>query len=369
MKLRYKIAGTIATLMVVAVASLAIVLSHNTDCPPAASLAGDTTSMKAIVYRCYGSTDVLEYGDIEKPSIADNEVLVKIHAASVNPLDWHFMRGTPYILRLMVAGIGAPEENRLGVDFAGSVEAVGKNVTLFKPGDEVFGGRTGAFAEFLAVPDDKALALKPANVTFEQAAAVPIAAITALQALRDKGKIKAGQKVLINGASGGVGTFAVQIAKSFGAEVTGVCSTRNLEMVRSIGADHVIDYKQQDYTEMGQQYDLIIDMVGNHSILDNRKALTADGNFVMVGGGGKGNWVGPMMRPIKALIVSPFIDQNFQMLMARMNQEDMVTLASLMEKGELTSVIDRRYPLNEVADAFHYSEQGHAQGKIIITLD
>jgi len=367
MKLRYKVAGGILIFMAVAISSLALVLSHNSACGPAPAVADETELMKAIVYRCYGSPDVLEFADVEKPTPADDEVLVKIVAASVNPLDWHYMRGSPYIMRLG-SGLGAPNRTSMGVDFAGTIEAVGKNVKRFKPGDEVFGGRSGAFAEYVAVPEDRALVLKPANMTFEQAASVPIAAITALQALRDKGKIEAGQKVLINGASGGVGTFAVQIAKSLGAEVTGVCSTRNLEMVRSIGADHVIDYKKEDYTESGKRYDLIIDMVGNHGLLANRKALEPDGILVMVGGA-KGNWLAPLMGPIKALVLSPFVDQELGMILAQLRKDDLAILGKLMQAGEVTPVIDRRYRLSEVPAAIRYSEKGHARGKIVIDLE
>jgi NADPH:quinone reductase-like Zn-dependent oxidoreductase len=322
--------------------------------------------MKAIAYRCYGSPDVLEFADVEKPTPADDEVLVKVHAASVNPLDWHYMRGSPYIMRFGT-GVGAPDRTSMGVDFAGTVEAVGKNVKQFKPGDEVFGGKNGAFAEYVTVRDDRALVLKPANLTFEQAASVPIAAITALQALRDKGQLKPGQKVLINGASGGVGTFAVQIAKSFGAEVTGVCSTRNLEMVRSIGADHVIDYTQEDYTEKEQRYDLIIDNVGNHSLSSNRQVLNPEGIFVIIGGA-KGNWFAPLMNPVKALMYSPFVGQEFVMLLAKMRKDDLAVLGELMQAGKVTPVIDRRYPLSEVPAAMRYSEEGHARGKIIIAM-
>src|SRR5712664_3464535 len=240
--------------------------------------------LKAIVYSDYGSPDVLKLEEIEKPTPGDDQVLVRVRAASVNPLDWHYMRGTPYFMR-MEAGLRKPKVTRLGVDFAGTVEAVGRNVKRFKPGDEVFGGRTGAFGEYVTVREDRAVVLKPANLTFEQAASVPVAAITALQGLRDKGKVQPGQKVLINGASGGVGTFAVQIAKSFGAEVTGVCSTRNVDMVRSLGADHVIDYTKEDFTNSAQRYDLILDNVGNHSMLENRRILTPNGRFVLIGGG------------------------------------------------------------------------------------
>src|ERR1700733_9659888 len=251
MKPRYKIGIVILALLAIGVLWLGYGLSHDAACGPAPALPRNATAMKALVSRCYGSPDVLKVENVEKPTAADNEVLMKVHAASVNPLDWHFMRGTPYFMRLQV-GMGAPKDTRLGVDFAGTVEVVGKNVKRFKPGDDVFGGADGAFADYVTVPEDDALALKPSNISFQQAAAVPIAALTALQALRDKGRLQPGQKVLINGASGGVGTFAVQLAKSFGAEVTGVCSTRNVDLVRSLGADHVIDYTQQDFTRTGQ---------------------------------------------------------------------------------------------------------------------
>ncbi len=367
MKLRYKVAGGILIVLAVAISSLALVLSHNSACGPAPAVSDDTELMKAIVYRCYGSPDVLEFEDVDKPKPADDEVLVKVHAAAVNPLDWHYMRGSPYIMRLGV-GLGAPTRTSMGVDFAGTVEAVGSNVKRFKPGDEVFGGRSGAFAEYVTVREDRALALKPANMTFEQAASVPIAGITALQALRDKGQLKPGQKVLINGASGGVGTFAVQIAKSYGAEVTGVCSTRNVEMVRSIGADHVIDYTQEDYTKSGQHYDLIIDNVGNHSLLANRRVLNPDGIFVIIGGP-KGNWLAPLMNPIKALMLSPFVGQEFVMILAKLDKDDLAILGDLMQAGKVTPVIDRRYRLSEVPAAIRYSEEGHARGKIVIDLE
>ncbi len=367
MKLRYKILNGMLIFVVVMISSLAIVLSNNSDCEPAAAVAEGSETMQAIVYRCYGSADVLEFNDVEKPTPADDEVLVKVHAAAVNPLDWHFLQGTPYFLRLM-SGLGAPNDTRLGVDFAGTVETVGRNVTRFKPGDEVFGWATGAFAEYVSVGENAALTMKPADVSFEQAASAPIAAVTALQALRDLGKLEQGQKVLINGASGGVGTFAVQIAKSFGAEVTGVCSTRNVEMVRSIGADHVFDYTKEDYVESGQQYDLIIDMVGNRSLRENRRVLKPEGTLVIVGGG-KGNWLGPMMTPIKALMLSPFVDQEMGLILAEMNKEDLATLGDLMQSGKVTPVIDRRYGLSEVPAAIRYSEEGHARGKIIIDLE
>ena len=366
MKTRYKILRGILGFLAVAIAILAIVISRTSDCGPAPAVSTDAELMKAIVYRCYGSPDVLEYVDIEKPMPKDDEVLVKIQAASVNPLDWHYMRGSPYLMRLGT-GLGAPDDTRMGVDFAGTVEAVGKDVTRFSPGDDVFGGRTGAFSEYITVREQRSVVSKPANITFEQAASVPIAGITALQALRDHGKVKPGQKVLINGASGGVGTFAVQIAKSFGAQVTGVCSTRNVEMVRSLGADHVIDYKKENYVDSGEHYDIIIDMVGNNSLSANRRVLTPEGIFVMVGGP-KGNWLAPLMGPIKAMLYSPFVDQEFGMMLAEFSQDDLTILADLMESGQVTPVIDRRYSLPEVADAIRYSEEGHARGKIIIDL-
>jgi len=366
MKLRYKIVSSILGVLAVAITVLAISLSYTSACGPAPELSGEAELMKAIRYRCYGSPEVLEFADVEKPIPADAEVLVRIHAASVNPLDWHYMRGSPYFMRL-ASGIGIPGNTRMGVDFSGTVEAVGKNVKLFKPGDEVFGGGSGAFAEYLTIHEDRGLTLKPDNMTFEQAASVPIAGVTAIQALRDHGKIEPGQKVLINGASGGVGTFAVQIAKSFGAEVTGVCSTRNLEMVRSIGADHVIDYKHEDYTQSGQQYDLIIDMVGNHSLTENGRALTPAGRLLIVGGP-KGDWLGPMGSLIGALVLSPFVDQEYGMILAELRKDDLATLGELLQAGVVTPVIDRRYALHEVADAIRYSEEGHARGKIVINI-
>jgi len=278
------------------------------------------------------------------------------------------MEGRPYLVR-MDRGFGRPENPRLGVDFAGTVEAVGRNVRRFKPGDQVFGAKLGAFAQYVAVPEQRAMVVKPDNVAFEQAAAVPIAAITALQALRDKGKIHAGQKVLINGASGGVGTFAVQIAKSYGAEVTGVCSTRNIELVRSIGADQVIDYTREDFTAGAQRYDLILDNVGTHSLLEYRRVLTPTGVYVMVGSTDPGNWFGWLAGPVEGLILSQFVSQKLTMMLADLNSEDLATLATLMQSGKLTPVIDRLYPLSEAAEALRYLEAGHARGKVVLTVD
>ncbi len=370
MTLLKKITGTIALLLAVALAALMLALSRDAACGPAPTYANDAKLMQAIVHRCYGPPDVLKLENIEKPTPEDNQVLVKVHAAAVNPLDWHFMRGKPYILR-MDAGLGAPKNPRLGVDFAGTVEAIGKNVKRFKPGDEVFGGKFGAFAEYVRVAEDGSLALKPANLSFEQAASVNIAAITALQALRDRGKIQPGQKVLINGASGGVGTFAVQIAKAFGAEVTGVSSTRNVELVRSLGADHVVDYTKEDFTESGQLYDVILDNVGNRPLLDVRRVLNPKGKYILIGGGGPdaGPWIGVFVGAIKALVLSWFVDQDMGMFMSEGNQEDLAILGDLMQAGKVTPVIDRRYKLSETAEAMRYLEEGHARGKVVINLE
>jgi NADPH:quinone reductase-like Zn-dependent oxidoreductase len=368
MRLRYKILSVILALLAVGLLSLALVVSHDAPCGAAPSLPSDAKRMKAIVYRCYGSPDVLKLEDVEKPTVAANTVLVKVHAAAVNPLDFHYMRGTPYIVRID-AGLGAPDNPRLGIDYAGTIEAVGSDVKQFKPGDEVFGGRTGAFAEYVTARADRALVLKPANVTFEQAASVPVAALTALQALRDKGQIQPGQKVLINGASGGVGTFAVQIAKSFGAEVTGVCSTRNVDMVRSIGADHVIDYTREDFTQGGQRYDLIVDMIGNHPLLDYRRILAPKGSVVIVGGTSDGRWIGPLITPLEAVMLSPLMSQKFTPILAELNPQDLAILRDLMQAGKVKPVIDRRYPLSEVPAAIRYVEEGHARGKVVINIE
>jgi len=326
--------------------------------------------MKAIVYSDYGLSN-LKLENIEKPVPNDDQILVKVRAASINPYDWHFVEGTPYIMRMMGVGLRKPKDIQLGVDFAGTVEAVGKNVTQFKPGDEVFGGRGGAFAEYVCRRADGAVALKPANLTFEQAASVNIAGITALQALRDKGNVQPGQKVLINGASGGVGTFAVQIAKSFGAAVTGVCSTRNVDLVRSLGADHVIDYTKEDFAKGTERYDVILDNVPNHSLSECRRILTPNGKYVMIGGGGPNDsrWVGPFGRVIKTMVLSPFTSQKMGMMMADANGKDLTILADMMQSGKLKPVIDRTYKLNEVQAAIAYVEEGHARGKVVITVE
>jgi len=325
--------------------------------------------MKAITHCEYGSSDVLKLEDVEKPVPNDNQLLVKVHAASVNPLDLT-IRG-PLLIRPLL-GLRKPKDTRLGVDYAGSVEAVGKNVTNFKPGDEVFGGKNGAIAEYVCVLADRAVVAKPGNMTFEQAAAVPVAAITALQGLRDKGKIQAGQKVLINGASGGVGTFAVQIAKSFGTEVTGVCSTRNVDLVRSIGADHVIDYTKEDFTRTDQRYDLIFDLVGNHSFSERRHILNPNGICVMAGLGGAGwheGFATRLLGELNGYLRSRLVNQKFIAYIAQFNKADMSILADLMQTGKITPVIDRTFRFNETTDALRYLETGHARGKVVINLE
>jgi NADPH:quinone reductase-like Zn-dependent oxidoreductase len=325
--------------------------------------------IKAIVHCEYGSPDVLKLEDVEKPVPNDNQLLVRVRAASVNPLDLT-IRG-PWLIRPLL-GLRKPKDTRLGVDYAGTVEAVGKNVTNFKPGDDVFGGRNGSIAEYVCVLSDRGVAPKPSKMTFEQAASAPVAALTALQGLRDKGKIQSGQKVLINGASGGVGTFAVQIAKSFGAEVTGVCSTRNVDLVRSIGADHVIDYTKEDFTKTDQRYDLIFDLVGNHSFSERRRILNPNGICVMAGIGGAGWHDGMAMRlvgELNAYLRSRFVSQKFISYIAQFNKKDMTVLADLMQSGQVKPVIDRTYKLSDVPEALRYLEQGHARGKVVVTVE
>ena len=329
-----------------------------------------TTPMRAFVYCAYGSPDVLRVEQFEKPRPADGQILVRVRAVAVNPLDWHYLRGTPYVMRLGT-GLRKPASIRLGVDFAGTVEAVGAQVTQFKPGDEVFGGRTGALAEYVTVTADRAVALKPANITFAQAAAVPVAALTALQGLRDKGRTVPGSKVLINGASGGVGTFAVQLAKHFGAEVTGVCSTRNVALVRSLGANHVIDYTKEDFTSGNTRYDVLLDNVGNRPLSACRRVLTRDGRYVLVGGGGPNEHriVGPFARVAAIFLTSPFVSQEMGMFMAQLNKADLTLMANLMQDGKVTPVIDRTYAFAEAPEAIRYLEAGRARGKVIVTVD
>jgi len=322
--------------------------------------------MKAIVYTEYGPPDVLQLKEVEKPAPKADEVLVKVHAASANPLDWHRMRGEPFVARL-TDGLLKPKNPMLGADIAGQVEAVGSSVKEFQPGDEVFGEIFfGGFAEYVCVTEDK-LVLKPANISFEETAAVPVAALTALQSLRNKGQVQPGQKVLINGASGGVGTFTVQIAKSFGADVTGVCSARNLDMVRSIGADRVIDYTREDFTQNGQAYDLIIDNVGNRSVSDLKRALSPNGNCVIVG-------FSSLALLFQHIFLGPLVSRKGGkkiglMGIAQMNKNDLTFIKELLEAGKVTPAIDRCYPLSEVPEAIRYLEDGHARGKVVITVE
>jgi NADPH:quinone reductase-like Zn-dependent oxidoreductase len=323
--------------------------------------------MKAIVYYSFGSPDVLKYEDIEKPAPHDDEVLIKVRAASVNPLDWKLMKGGPGIVRFLL-GLHKPKIKRPGVDVAGQVEAVGKNVTRLKPGDEVFGVCRGAFAEYVCTPESK-LALKPAKMTFEQAASVPVAALTALQGIRDKARIRPGQKIFINGAAGGVGTFTVQIAKSIGAEITGVCSTRNVDMVRSLGADHVIDYTREDFTKTERRYDVLFDNVGNHSLPSCRRLLNPGGTYVMVGAPGNVRLSGLLARLIGMVVLSWFSRKKMAFVLAKINKGDLTTLGEWIAAGKVTPVIDRRYSLREVPEAFRYLEEGHARGKVVITLE
>ena len=319
--------------------------------------------MKAILYTKYGPPDVLELHDIENPSPKKDEVLVRVHAASINALEWRRFTLPKILVRIMGGGLFEPKDKSLGADFAGRVEAVGTGVTQYKPGDEIFGIRRGSFAEYVCAPE-KFIAMKPANISFEAAAAIPLAGLTALQALRDSGKIQAGQKVLINGAGGGVGTFAVQIAKSLGTEVTAVCGPRNLEVVRAAGADHVIDYTKEDFTKSGQQYDLIIAANGYHSIFDYRRALRLNGVYVVVGG--------DLTQMLQALVLGPFLSRSGRKMtgmMTRPNHDDLVFLKELIEAGQFLPVIDRCYPLAKAAEAHRYVLEGHVRGKVILTID
>jgi len=335
--------------------------------------------MKAIVQDKYGSPDVLELREIDKPVVKDDEVLVRVHAASVHPDVWHVVRGWPYALRLMGAGLLKPKNSVPGTDVAGHVEAVGKDVTLFQPGDEVFGETSrqwqwhngGAYAEYVSVPEDT-LALKPAGITFEQAAAVPTSGFIALSGLRHQGQVQPGQKVLINGAGGGVGALAVQLAKAYGADVTGVDSTRKLDMVRSIGADQVIDYMQEDFTQSGKRYDLILDVPGNHSFSALRRALTPKGTYVLIGhdrfGDSGRRWIGGIGQFLGQLVLSPFVSQRMAPRDSKETKDRLGFLKELIEAGKITPVIDRTYPLSEVPEAIRYLEEGHARGKVVITV-
>jgi len=325
--------------------------------------------MKAVVYHEYGSPDVLAVQEVDKPAIKEGEVLMRVLGAAVNPGDWDLLHGRPYVLR-PITGLRRPRNKVLGLAVAGRIETVGNNMSKVRPGDDVYAEISkGGFAEYARVPQ-AALAPKPSNLTFEQAAAVPVVGVTALQALRDIGRVQPGQKVLINGASGGVGTFAVQIAKALGAEVTGVCSTKNVDLVRSIGADHVIDYTREDFTRSGQQYDLILDNVGNRSLSEYRRALTPKGMLIPNSNKGGGRWIGAFLRrAVKALLLSPFVSQRLRPFAASGKGEDLVVMTELMEAGKVTPVIDRAYPLGETGEALRYYGKGHTRGRIIITME
>ncbi|RMD63798.1 NAD(P)-dependent alcohol dehydrogenase [Candidatus Parcubacteria bacterium] len=323
--------------------------------------------MKAIVQETYGSPDVLELREIDKPVIGDNDVLIQVHAAGVDRGVWHLMTGLPYLVRIMGYGLRKPKMPVPGMDVAGWIEAVGEQVSQWQPGDEIFGEIAGSFAEYACAREDQVVR-KPANLTFEQAAAVPVSGRAALQAVRDEGKVQPGQKVLIIGASGGVGTFAVQIAKAFGAEVTGVCSTRKTDLVRSIGADHIIDYTKEDFTDGRRQYDVILDIAGNRPLSHLRRALTSEGTLVIVGGEGGGRWFGGIDRQLRALLLSPFVRQKLRSQFPKEPKDDLMLLKQLVEEGRITPVVDKIYPLNEVPQAIRYLEEGRARGKVVITI-
>jgi len=324
--------------------------------------------MRAARYHHYGGPEVVHFEEVDKPAVPDDGVLVRVRASSINPADWHTMNGTPLLAR-PTWGMRAPKDPRLGIDFAGTVEGVGPSVKQLRVGDEVFGGGSGAYAEYVAVPESKSVVLKPANVSFEEAAAVPVAAVTALQGLRDHGHVTAGQKVLINGASGGVGTYAVQIAKSFGAQVTGVCSTQNVEIVRSIGADRVVDYKKDDFTTGSERYDLLLDIAGSRSWSDMRRVLKPDATYVIVGGQKGGPLLGPLTHTIGVRMATMRVSQRLVLFfIAKLNREDMLVFKELLESGKVKSVIDRSYKLDEISDALGYVLDGHARGKVVVTV-
>ena len=368
MKLRNKIFSGIAAVLVLAIVTLMSVTSYDSPCPQVADAAAGADTMRAVMHRCYGVPNGIRVENVAKSAPGDGQILIKVHASSVNPAEWYGISGQPYLIRLD-SGIGAPERSRVGFDMAGVVEAVGPNVTTFKPGDEVFGGVGGALAEYVIAREKGAVVHKPASLSFEEAAGIPIAAITALQGLRDQGHLAAGQKVLINGASGGVGTYAVQIAKALGAEVTGVCSSRNVELVRSLGADHVIDYTKGNFTDSTAQYDLILDNVGNHSYFDLAAVTKPEGIIVTVGGSKKNPWLGPIGRITWRLAVAPFIDQELPFFIASVNKADLELLAGLAREGKLKTAIDRRYPLEKTGEALVYIDSQRARAKVIINVN
>jgi NADPH:quinone reductase-like Zn-dependent oxidoreductase len=367
MKLRYKILSGIGATLLLGIGTLMAVTSYDSPCPAASTVAAGPDTMRAMKHRCYSVTNGVKAENVPKPVPGDGQVLIKVRAASVNPVEWYGASGQPYLTRLM-GGVGLPDDDLIGVDVSGVVESVGPNVTQFKPGDEVFGGANGAYAEYALAREKGSIVIKPANMTFEEAAAIPIAAITALQGLRDVGHLQAGQKVLINGASGGVGTYAVQIAKALGAEVTAVCSTRNVDMVRALGADHVVDYTRENFTEGDAAYDLILDNVGNHSYFDLADVTKPEGIIVTVGGSKKNPWLGPIGRIGWRLVVAPFIDQPLPFFIAELNKADMQLLADWSRDGKMKSVIDRSYPLEQVGAALEYLGGQHARGKVVVTV-
>jgi NADPH:quinone reductase-like Zn-dependent oxidoreductase len=362
-----KFLAALAAIPVIALAVGAAAISRDFSCRESEPVPQGATPMRAVVYGCYGASAVLNVHPVARPVPAADQVLVRVHAASINPQEWHYMQGRPFIMRLS-SGIGRPKAGRLGVDFAGTVEAVGDGVTRFRPGDAVFGARSGALAEYVTVRQDRIIEPLPAGATSAEAAAVAVAATTALQAVRDHGRVRAGQRVLINGASGGVGTYAVQIATAYGAEVTGVSSGRNVELVRSLGADHTIDYTREDFTRGSDRYDVIIDMVGNHRLRDLRRVLTPDGAVVIVGGPKDNRWIGPLSRGLLAMAYSPFVSQSFRMFIADLRPADLRQLRQLMEEGQVRTVLDRQFDFDEIREAMDYLEQGRTRGKNIVLL-
>jgi NADPH:quinone reductase-like Zn-dependent oxidoreductase len=369
-RLRRKIFYGLGAVFVAGISALMIALSHESPCPAAPPLAEGVDGMRAIMHRCYGEPGkVLALERIARPTPGEGKVLIRIHVASINPYEWHMTTGKPYFMRLG-SGIGAPKGSpRVGYDMAGTIEAVGPGVTRFKVGDEVFGGAHGALAEYaLASAEDGDLVLKPANVSFEDAAGLLIAGGTALEALRDYGRIAPGQKVLINGASGGVGTYAIQLAKSFGAEVTAVCSTRNVDLVRSLGADHVIDYTKENFTKRKERYDLIVDNVGNHPYLDLTDVVKPEGTIVTVSGPKENAFLGPLIRVARQQLLSHFVDQRLIFFVAEVDVPDLELMVGLMSEGKLKTVVDRRYPLEQAGAALDYIGSGRARGKVLVTL-
>jgi NADPH:quinone reductase-like Zn-dependent oxidoreductase len=372
MRLRYRIAASLAIFLTLGGIGLLIALGRQADCaslPALGVVPEGTAAVTAAVRRCYGPPAVIEVARLPQPALEDDRVRVRVAVASINPADWHFVRGEPYLMRF-VSGLGTPSDPRIGSDFAGVVEAVGREVTRFKPGDVVFGGRNGALGEYVDVRESGSVAAAPAGVELEQLAALPIAGVTALQALRERGRVAAGERVLVNGASGGVGTFAVQLARHMGAHVTGVSSTRNLELVRSLGADRVIDYTREDFTRDAARYDLVIDNVGNRPLADIRRVLAPRGRYLLVGGGGPdaGPWVGALIGPLRTALAAPFVDQQLAFFVSETTPGNLAELAALVRDGRLRAVIDRRYPLAQVVEAMTYLESGRARGKVIIEM-